>query len=113
MEPKQSAQETPSNTGGGNNVTASLSPTGKEDVSSVVKQASPAVVKIETLAKQSSRSGAGQGGANTSDPLYQYFFGGGLGGPGGNEEQEPGQGQQISSRQSARTYGDWLRIYFR
>ncbi|WP_342555103.1 trypsin-like peptidase domain-containing protein [Paenibacillus sp. FSL R7-0652] len=88
------AQETPSNTGGGNNVTASLLPTGKEDVSSVVKQASPAVVKIETLAKQSSRSGAGQGGANTSDPLYQYFFGGGLGGPGGNEEQEPGQGQQ-------------------
>ena len=68
----ESAQETPSNTGGGNNVTASLLPTGKEDVSSVVKQASPAVVKIETLAKQSTR-GSGQGGANTNDPLYQYL----------------------------------------
>jgi len=51
----ESAQGTPSNTGGGNNVTASLLPTGKEDVSSVVKQASPAVVKIETLARQSTR----------------------------------------------------------
>ncbi|MGQ8871369.1 S1C family serine protease [Paenibacillus sp. TSA_86.1] len=89
----ESAQGTSSNTGGGNNVTASLLPTGKEDVSSVVKQASPAVVKIETLAKQSSRNGAGQGGANTSDPLYQYFFGGGLGGPSGNQGQEPQQPQ--------------------
>ncbi|SCY70978.1 serine protease, S1-C subfamily, contains C-terminal PDZ domain [Paenibacillus polysaccharolyticus] len=88
----ESAQETPSNTGGGNNVTASLLPTGKEDVSSVVKQASPAVVKIETLAKQSTR-GSGQGGANTNDPLYQYFFGGGLGGPNGNQQQQE-QGQQ-------------------
>lgn len=92
------AEGTPSNTGGGNNVTAALLPTGKEDVSSVVKQASPAVVKIETLAKQSSRSGAGQGGANTSDPLYQYFFGGGLDGPSGNQEQEPSQQPQASNQ---------------
>lgn len=92
------AEATPSNTGGGNNVTASLLPTGKEDVSSVVKQASPAVVKIDTLAKQSSRSGIGQGGANTSDPLYQYFFGGGFGGPSGNQEPEQGQQPQASNQ---------------
>ncbi|PZT53364.1 S1C family serine protease [Paenibacillus silvae] len=93
------AQETPSNTGGGNNVTASLLPTGKEDVSSVVKQTSPAVVKIETLAKQSSRSGSGQGGANTNDPLYQYFFGGGndngLGGNQGQSQQQPQASNQL------------------
>ncbi|WP_434752065.1 S1C family serine protease [Paenibacillus amylolyticus] len=95
----ESAQGTSSNTGGGNNVTASLLPTGKEDVSSVVKQASPAVVKIETLAKQSSSNGAGQGGANTSDPLYQYFFGGGLGGPNGNQEQGQDPQQPQASNQ--------------
>lgn len=94
----ESAQETPSNTGGGNNVTASLLPTGKEDVSSVVKQTSPAVVKIETLAKQSTR-GSGQGGANTNDPLYQYFFGGGndngLGGNQGQSEQPQASNQLV------------------
>lgn len=89
---QSSGQEASTNTGGGNNVTASLLPTGKEDVSSVVTSTSPAVVKIETLAKQSSRTGTGQGGSNTSDPLYQYFFGNG-----GGTEGNQGQSQQPQS----------------
>lgn len=89
---QSSGQEASTNTGGGNNVTASLLPTGKEDVSSVVTSTSPAVVKIETLAKQSSRTGLGQGGSNTSDPLYQYFFGNG-----GGTEGNQGQSQQPQS----------------
>ncbi|KAA2301978.1 serine protease, partial [Clostridioides difficile] len=93
---QSSGQEASTNTGGGNNVTASLLPTGKEDVSSVVTSTSPAVVKIETLAKQSSRTGLGQGGSNTSDPLYQYFFGNG-GGTEGNQgqSQQPQSGNQL------------------
>ncbi|WFR62166.1 trypsin-like peptidase domain-containing protein [Paenibacillus amylolyticus] len=93
-----SGQEASTNTGGGNNVTASLLPTGKEDVSSVVTSTSPAVVKIETLAKQSSRSGLGQGGSNTSDPLYQYFFGNGggtEGNQGQNQQQQQGSNQLV------------------
>ncbi|WP_440118130.1 S1C family serine protease [Paenibacillus sp. QZ-Y1] len=91
-ENQSSGQETSTNTGGGNNVTASLLPTGKEDVSSVVTSTSPAVVKIETLAKQSTRGSTGQGGSTMSDPLYQYFFGGN--GSNGGMDSDQGQSQQ-------------------
>ncbi|MFS0870125.1 S1C family serine protease [Paenibacillus xylanilyticus] len=95
-ENQSAAQEsTSTNTGSSNNVTASLLPTGKEDVSSVVTSTSPAVVKIETLATQSTRSGS-QGGSTMSDPLYQYFFGNG--GNGGTDSNQ-GQSQQQGSNQ--------------
>ncbi|WP_128101102.1 S1C family serine protease [Paenibacillus sp. DCT19] len=89
---ESTSKESSTNTGGGNNVTASLLPTGKTDVSSVVTSTSPAVVKIETLAKQSTRSGGYQGGSTMSDPLYQYFFGNG--GTNGNQDQNQQQQQQ-------------------
>ncbi|WP_337035244.1 S1C family serine protease [Paenibacillus illinoisensis] len=91
-----SQESTSTNTGSSNNVTASLLPTGKEDVSSVVTSTSPAVVKIETLAKQSTRSGS-QGGSTMSDPLYQYFFGNGGNGSGGTDSNQ-GQQQQGSNQ---------------
>lgn len=90
-------ESTSTNTGSSNNVTASLLPTGKEDVSSVVTSTSPAVVKIETLATQSARSGS-QGGSTMSDPLYQYFFGNGGNGSGGTDSNQ-GQQQQQGSNQ--------------
>ncbi|MDQ0170811.1 S1C family serine protease [Paenibacillus tundrae] len=92
----ESASKESTNTGGGNNVTASLLPTGKTDVSSVVTNTSPAVVKIETLAKQSTRSGGYQGGSTMSDPLYQYFFGNG--GRNGSQDQNQQQQQQGSNQ---------------
>lgn len=92
---ESASKESSTNTGGGNNVTASLLPTGKTDVSSVVTNTSPAVVKIETLAKQSTRSGGYQGGSTMSDPLYQYFFGNG--GTNGNQDQNQQQQQQQQS----------------
>ncbi|MCM3173186.1 trypsin-like peptidase domain-containing protein [Paenibacillus sp. MER 99-2] len=92
---ESTSKESSTNTGGGNNVTASLLPTGKTDVSSVVTSTSPAVVKIETLAKQSTRSGGYQGGSTMSDPLYQYFFGNG--GTNGNQDQNQQQQQQQQS----------------
>ncbi|WP_145047956.1 S1C family serine protease [Paenibacillus xylanexedens] len=94
---ESTSKESSTNTGGGKNVTASLLPTGKTDVSSVVTNTSPAVVKIETLAKQSTRSGGYQGGSTMSDPLYQYFFGNG--GTNGNQDQQQQQQQQQSSNQ--------------
>ncbi|WP_338542684.1 S1C family serine protease [Paenibacillus tundrae] len=93
---ESASKESSTNTGGGNNVTASLLPTGKTDVSSVVTNTSPAVVKIETLAKQSTRSGGYQGGSTMSDPLYQYFFGNG--GTNGNQDQQQQQQQQSSNQ---------------
>ncbi|NUU80013.1 S1C family serine protease [Paenibacillus xylanilyticus] len=89
-------ESTSTNTGSSNNVTASLLPTGKEDVSSVVTSTSPAVVKIETLATQSTRSGS-QGGSTMSDPLYQYFFGNGSNGgnQGQSEQQQQGSNQLV------------------
>ncbi|WP_127539445.1 S1C family serine protease [Paenibacillus illinoisensis] len=92
-----SQESTSTNTGSSNNVTASLLPTGKEDVSSVVTSTSPAVVKIETLAKQSTRSGS-QGGSTMSDPLYQYFFGNGGNGSGGTDSNQGEQQQQGSNQ---------------
>lgn len=91
-------ESTSTNTGSSNNVTASLLPTGKEDVSSVVTSTSPAVVKIETLATQSARSGS-QGGSTMSDPLYQYFFGNGGNGSGGTDSNQGQQQQQQGSNQ--------------
>lgn len=91
---ESTSEKTPTNSGNSNNVTASLLPTGKTDVSTVVSNTSPAVVKIETLAKQSTRSS--QGGSTLSDPLYQYFFGGQGGMNGGQSPQQQQSTNQLT-----------------
>ncbi|MFC7681117.1 S1C family serine protease [Paenibacillus sp. GCM10028914] len=56
----------------GNTTTTSAQiPSQTGDVSSVVDQASPAVVLIETLVN----SNSGQSSSNMDDPLFRYFFG--------------------------------------
>ncbi len=80
-----------SNNGNSSNaVTASL-PAGAADVQSVVKTASPAVVKIETLVKQSSGRSR-QSSPYFNDPLYQYFFGD-QGGSNSQNNSNSGNGQ--------------------
>ncbi|MEF2966893.1 trypsin-like peptidase domain-containing protein [Paenibacillus sp. M1] len=61
------------------------------DVTNVVEQAGPAVVKIETLVKSSKQS-AGSSNPYSSDPFYRYFFGDDYGSYGGS-----GNGGQGSS----------------
>ncbi|CAM3119455.1 trypsin-like peptidase domain-containing protein [Paenibacillus sediminis] len=68
---------------------ASMNITNQNDVISVVKEASPAVVKIETLQKQSSRSSSNP---YFNDPMYRFFFGDGFGGDGGSGNDESGNG---------------------
>lgn len=59
--------------GENNNKTASVQiPSKPGDVASVVDQASPAVVLIETLVNSNNR---GQSSSNMDDPLFRYFFG--------------------------------------
>ncbi|MFB5760331.1 S1C family serine protease [Paenibacillus medicaginis] len=70
----------------GSNAVAAVMPAGTADVQSVVKTASPAVVKIETLARQSSSS---RRNSQFDDPLYQYFFGDSF----GNRNQNNNNGQ--------------------
>ncbi|ANS73658.1 serine protease [Paenibacillus yonginensis] len=52
------------------------------DVTSVVKQAGPAVVQIETLVKANKNNGGGNSFNN--DPFFNYFFGDPFGGGSGN-----------------------------
>ncbi|WP_409344892.1 S1C family serine protease [Paenibacillus sp. MBLB4367] len=62
-----------SNAGGTKNVALDM---GRPDnISSIVQNASPAVVKIETFVKTQSRSRSGS--SITDDPFFQYFFGDG------------------------------------
>lgn len=72
--------------------------TGSGDVSSVVDGVGPAVVKIETLVKSSSRSSSNP---NMSDPFSQFFFGdqfGGSGSSGSNSESQPESNNSDSSQ---------------
>ncbi|NJJ40136.1 S1C family serine protease [Paenibacillus apii] len=71
--------------------------TGSEGVSSVVDEAGPAVVKIETLVKTGSRS---QGNPNANDPFYQFFFGDQFGGNsnGGSQRNNGGSGSGLNSQ---------------
>lgn len=62
-----SADETNKNTAASANI-----PTNPGDVASVVDQASPAVVLIETLVNSSNSR---QNSSNMDDPLFRYFFG--------------------------------------
>ncbi|GGA38416.1 S1C family serine protease [Paenibacillus physcomitrellae] len=59
------------------------------DVTSVVKQAGPAVVQIETLVKSNSSSA---GNSFNNDPFFNYFFGDPFGGGGGNGGSGGGNG---------------------
>ncbi|MGW8440867.1 S1C family serine protease [Paenibacillus sp. S33] len=74
-------------------------PSGTADVQSVVAKAGPAVVKIETLAKQTSGSSGRQSSPYYNDPLYQYFFGnqyGDSGSSGNSNENEGSNSGQLT-----------------
>ncbi|MFK4342121.1 MULTISPECIES: S1C family serine protease [unclassified Paenibacillus] len=83
------------------NAVPAVMPSGTADVQSVVAKAGPAVVKIETLAKQSSSSGR-QSSPYYNDPLYQYFFGnqygdsGNSGNNGSSNENEGSNSGQLT-----------------
>lgn len=62
------------------------------DVTNVVNQAGPAVVKIETLVK-SSKQGSGSTNPYGNDPFYRYFFGDSYF---GGSESDSGNGQGSS-----------------
>lgn len=66
--------------------------TGSGSVANVVDGVGPAVVKIETLVKQSSRSSSNP---NMSDPFSQFFFGDQFGGNSGSDQNS--QSDQGSS----------------
>ncbi|MFD1773256.1 S1C family serine protease [Paenibacillus rhizophilus] len=72
--------------------------TGSDGVSSVVDEAGPAVVKIETLVKTSSRGS--QSNPNANDPFYQFFFGDQFGGnsSGGSQQNNGGNGSGSNSQ---------------
>ncbi|ASR48378.1 serine protease [Paenibacillus kribbensis] len=70
-------------TGSAPSAVPAVMPSGTADVQSVVEKAGPAVVKIETLAKQSSGR---QSSPYFNDPLYQYFFGNQYGDSNGNSD---------------------------
>ncbi|WNS46532.1 trypsin-like peptidase domain-containing protein [Paenibacillus sp. MMS20-IR301] len=79
--------------------------TGSGDVSSVVDGVGPAVVKIETLVKSSSRSSSNP---NMSDPFSQFFFGDQFGGSssGSNGSNSESQSESNNSGSSQLTpYG--------
>ncbi|WP_310549731.1 S1C family serine protease [Paenibacillus glufosinatiresistens] len=84
----ESAKVSPSTT------TTSLT-SGSGDVSSVVDQAGPAVVKIETLVKSSSRGS--QSSPYSNDPFYQFFFGDQFGGSSGNSRNNNGKSNSNSN----------------
>ncbi|MGZ7441710.1 S1C family serine protease [Paenibacillus sp. TH7-28] len=66
------------------------------DVTKVVNQAGPAVVKIETLADSSKQSSGSNPYSN--DPFYRYFFGDSYGSGGGNSSNggsSSGSGQLV------------------
>ncbi|ADM69257.1 Putative serine protease HhoB [Paenibacillus polymyxa E681] len=74
-------------------------PSGTADIQSVVAKAGPAVVKIETLAKQTSGSSGRQSSPYYNDPLYQYFFGnqyGDSGNSGNSNENEGSNSGQLT-----------------
>lgn len=82
-----------SSSGGSSNVVSAVMPAGTADVRSVVKSASPAVVKIETLARQSGNS---RRNSQFNDPLFQYFFGDSFGNSGSsNNGGQSGQLQPL------------------
>lgn len=71
--------------------------TGTRDVTSVVDAVGPAVVKIETLVKSSSRSG--QSSSNLTDPFSQFFFGDQYGGSGSSQNEQDSKSESDSSSQ--------------
>lgn len=67
------------------------------DVSNVVNQAGPAVVKIETLVK-SSKQGSSSTNPYSNDPFYRYFFGDSYFGGGSDSESGNGRGSSGSDQ---------------
>lgn len=88
----------PADDNNGANTASAQIPSSPGDVASVVDEASPAVVLIETLVNSSSR---GQSSSNMDDPLFRYFFGdqSGEGGSGNNGNNNGGSRQGSSQLQ--------------
>ena len=78
-----SSSETKNNESNSTAATASFAMTNPGDVTSVVKQAGAAVVKIETLVKSSKQS---RNNAYNTDPFYRYFFGDNSAGSGNSND---------------------------
>ncbi|WP_172195554.1 S1C family serine protease [Saccharibacillus qingshengii] len=88
--PAAAAATAPANPSGVS--TAAYTIASSKDISDVVNQASPSVVKIETLSKGGSSSTQG----NYNDPFFRYFYGDSQGsenngGSGTNSESSPDQ----------------------
>ncbi|AWB43974.1 serine protease [Paenibacillus sp. CAA11] len=85
--------------------TAALPISNPGDVTTVVKQAGPAVVQIETLSKSSGQSSSSGGSTFDSDPFYKYFFGdnyfGGSNGGGNNGSGNSGNSGNSGSGSSS------------
>ncbi|CAM4469806.1 S1C family serine protease [Paenibacillus typhae] len=71
--------------------------TGTTDVSNVVDAVGPAVVKIETLVKSSSRGSSSN--PNMSDPFSQFFFGDQFGGSSGSDRNSQSESGSNSDSQ--------------
>ncbi|MBY0013023.1 S1C family serine protease [Paenibacillus typhae] len=71
--------------------------TGTTDVSNVVDSVGPAVVKIETLVKSSSRGSSSN--PNMSDPFSQFFFGDQFGGSSGTDRNSQSESGSNSDSQ--------------
>ncbi|AIQ12115.1 S1C family serine protease [Paenibacillus durus] len=77
--------------------------TGSQGVSSVVDEAGPAVVKIETLVKSASRGS--QSIPNSNDPFYQFFFGDQFGGNSSGQSQQNNGNSGSGSDSQLTPYG--------
>lgn len=69
-------------------------PNGASSVADVVKKTSPAVVKIETLARVSTQNGYGNN-PWMNDPFFSQFFGDSFGGSGNNSSSQSQQLQPL------------------
>ncbi|MWV44138.1 PDZ domain-containing protein [Paenibacillus sp. HJL G12] len=101
-QPSTTVSAAPEGGSGGNTSTTSLPLSKPTDVSGVVQEAGPAVVKIETLVKQSSRNSQSQSNPFLNDP-FSYFFGGQSGDGSdsyGGDSQSNGDSQSQSKGQT-------------
>ncbi|MEC0368787.1 S1C family serine protease [Paenibacillus chibensis] len=101
-QPSTTVSAAPETSGSGGSTSNTSLPLSKPtDVSGVVQEAGPAVVKIETLVKQSARSSQSQSNPFLNDP-FSYFFGdqSGDGSDYFGDSQSNGDSQSQSQSQS-------------
>ncbi|MEC0238677.1 trypsin-like peptidase domain-containing protein [Paenibacillus dokdonensis] len=101
-QPSTTVSAAPESSGnGGNTSTTSLPLSKPTDVSGVVQEAGPAVVKIETLVKQSSRSSQSQTNPFSNDP-FSYFFGDQSGSGSDFGDSQPNSDSQSQSQNQSK-----------